>query len=225
MKKQVNCKIIKDLLPNYIEKMTSEETNRFVEEHLQTCENCKIALENMNIELNIEKVDNREINYLKKIRNRNFINLLSIIIIFVILIIIILYFFTNYRIVNEENGNFSIEKAIIDENKICNYDILILKGKIINENGIDNIIYTTWYAIIETNTEKCVNIIAKNENYYEDKAKIEYNMLKNNWQKFNNPKIDNNKIYININDYNGKNKKDIIELFKEQYIFIEACEI
>ena len=37
MKEKRDCKIIQDLLPNYIEKLTNEETNNFIEEHLKEC--------------------------------------------------------------------------------------------------------------------------------------------------------------------------------------------
>ena len=42
-----NCKIVQDLLPNYIENLTSEETNTFIEEHLTECEDCKKIYETM----------------------------------------------------------------------------------------------------------------------------------------------------------------------------------
>ena len=41
MENEKICKIVQDLLPNYIENLTSEETNIFIEEHLNTCSNCK----------------------------------------------------------------------------------------------------------------------------------------------------------------------------------------
>ena len=41
MKENRNCKIVQDLLPNYIEKLTTEETNQFIEEHLKECDECK----------------------------------------------------------------------------------------------------------------------------------------------------------------------------------------
>ena len=37
MKMKNECKIIQDLLPNYIEKTTSKETNQFLENHIKTC--------------------------------------------------------------------------------------------------------------------------------------------------------------------------------------------
>ena len=40
MKKKRECKIIQDLLPNYVENLTNEETNKFIDEHLTDCEDC-----------------------------------------------------------------------------------------------------------------------------------------------------------------------------------------
>ena len=36
-----NCKIVEVLLPAYVEGLVSEETRRFVEQHLETCEECR----------------------------------------------------------------------------------------------------------------------------------------------------------------------------------------
>lgn len=36
-----NCAIVKDLLPLYIEDMVSTETELFIKEHLETCEDCR----------------------------------------------------------------------------------------------------------------------------------------------------------------------------------------
>lgn len=63
-----NCKIIQDLLPNYIENLTSEETNTFIEEHLTECDNCKKIYESMKKDYKVEneKRDGREVEYIKK---------------------------------------------------------------------------------------------------------------------------------------------------------------
>ncbi len=68
MKNNRDCKIIQDLLPSYIDKLTNEETNHFIEEHIKVCEECKQTLENMQKELtnHTNKRDNREVKYIKK---------------------------------------------------------------------------------------------------------------------------------------------------------------
>ena len=87
MKEKRDCKIVQDLLPNYIEKLTNEETNMYIEEHLRECTECKTMLENMQKELNINsnKRDEREVKYIKKFSNK--MKILK----FIILAFIIIY--------------------------------------------------------------------------------------------------------------------------------------
>ena len=44
---KTNCDIIRDLLPLYVEHITSEASNALVEEHLAECEACRAELEQM----------------------------------------------------------------------------------------------------------------------------------------------------------------------------------
>lgn len=60
------CKIVQDLLPTYIESLTSEETTNFIEEHLNSCNECKKIYDNMKDSLEKEDVENTEI--IKKIK-------------------------------------------------------------------------------------------------------------------------------------------------------------
>lgn len=71
MKEKRDCKIIQDLLPNYIDNLTNQETNQFLKNHLNECNDCKKILENMKKELTLDtpKKDHREIKYIKKFRN------------------------------------------------------------------------------------------------------------------------------------------------------------
>jgi hypothetical protein len=69
MKNQLTCSIVQDLLPNYIEKMTSDETNKVIEQHLDSCENCKSAYEQMAVDIdNPVKAPVIELNFLKKVK-------------------------------------------------------------------------------------------------------------------------------------------------------------
>ena len=45
MKEKKDCKIVQDLLPNYIENLTNEETNKFIDEHLKECNECQKIFE------------------------------------------------------------------------------------------------------------------------------------------------------------------------------------
>ena len=41
MKPELTCAIVRDLLPSYVEGLTSEETNQAVDAHLASCPDCK----------------------------------------------------------------------------------------------------------------------------------------------------------------------------------------
>ncbi len=70
--KKVECEVIKDLLPSYIDKISSEETNKLVESHLQTCSKCYKVAEEMAKEVSNEPLFNqdKQIDYLKRYRRK-----------------------------------------------------------------------------------------------------------------------------------------------------------
>ena len=84
MKEKKDCKIVQDLLPNYIERLTNEETNQYIEEHLKECDECKSILERMQKDLKIDdqKREKREVKYIKKYSNK--LRILKIIIFIII---------------------------------------------------------------------------------------------------------------------------------------------
>ena len=87
MKEKKDCKIVQDLLPNYIEKLTNNVTSNFVKDHLQQCEECSKIYENMkkNLELETEKPSTKEINFFKKYRNK--LRVLKIILLIIVVIV------------------------------------------------------------------------------------------------------------------------------------------
>lgn len=54
MERKLSCAVVRDLLPNYIEKLTSEETNREVKAHLDVCAPCTKIYEEMTQEVSQE---------------------------------------------------------------------------------------------------------------------------------------------------------------------------
>ena len=91
MSEKRECKIVQDLLPNYIDKLTNEETNTFIEEHLKECNTCNKILEDMqkNIELNTSKNNKKEVKYMKKYKTRMLV-LKSIILLIVLIFVVII---------------------------------------------------------------------------------------------------------------------------------------
>lgn len=89
MKEVKDCKIVQDLLPSYIDGLTNEDTNQYIGEHLEECEECKKELENMKKELKSEvtKKDSKEVKYIKKFNNK--MKILKTVLLVVLLIFIL----------------------------------------------------------------------------------------------------------------------------------------
>lgn len=155
MKEKRDCKIIQDLLPNYIEKLTKEETNHFIEEHLKECTECKHIFENMQKELNVntEKRDAREVTYMKKFSSKmkvlKFI-ILALIIIYVVIIgrrIVIMTTLSEKAKENQTCNNYYAklysyqgDTLTITESYNKGEDYLTTMTRIVNNNQIQKII-------------------------------------------------------------------------------------
>ena len=77
MKQNIPCELIRDLLPLYVDGLTSEASNREIKEHLETCGSCRERYERMKRELEGEGIatlaeETHEIDYLKKVRRSGF---------------------------------------------------------------------------------------------------------------------------------------------------------
>lgn len=66
---KLNCNIIKDLLPSYLEGICSQDTRNIVEEHLSECTDCRRLRQMLcETELVSEQTSRLEINYIKKLK-------------------------------------------------------------------------------------------------------------------------------------------------------------
>lgn len=50
-KHEKNCDIIRDLIRMYVDNLTSDETNQFIKDHINSCKDCREYLENVKREL------------------------------------------------------------------------------------------------------------------------------------------------------------------------------
>lgn len=152
--KEKNCNLVKDLLPNYIDKITSNETNTFIEEHLENCAECRKAFENMSEEIQIDdhkSEDDKKINIFRKVNKKiRFLKAIIFVIIFLILIIFIRKVIIINNIENMANkanyNNYSkimvetTEKYISKTEYYQNNDNFIKINTKINEKGISKVI-------------------------------------------------------------------------------------
>ncbi|MBR3635685.1 MAG: DUF4825 domain-containing protein [Lachnospiraceae bacterium] len=91
---KIPCEVIKDLLPLYIDGLTSDISNAEIEEHIGECHDCKAILDAMRTpegeDMSMIK-ENKELDFLKKNKKRNKIILLGSIVAAVVLVCIILF--------------------------------------------------------------------------------------------------------------------------------------
>ena len=59
------CSYVRDVLPLYLENMVSEETAKFVKEHLENCPECAKEFEDMKAGKKVEKINNDTQNHLE----------------------------------------------------------------------------------------------------------------------------------------------------------------
>lgn len=156
MKEKRNCKIVQDLLPNYIENLTNEETNHFIEEHLKECPECQHIFENMQKELkvNTTKRDEREVKYMKKFSGK--MKLLKFIILALVIIYVIIvggrtFIMTSLSEKAKENQSYNNYYAklysyqgdtlTITESYNKGEDYLTTMTRVVNNNQIQKIIH------------------------------------------------------------------------------------
>ena len=61
----MNCDVVKDLLPLYIDGCCSEESEKIVKEHIEVCDGCKKVFEDMSTPTKIEKTEKSSVVFSK----------------------------------------------------------------------------------------------------------------------------------------------------------------
>ncbi len=196
-----DCKIVRDLLPNYIENLTDEVTNEFINEHIAKCPECEEALKNMNGEIKLEEIhQEKEIKYLKKIRRRvkETIAIVSLIVI-VIATGVVGYVYKKSQI--QVNNYTFMSASYIKENQ---------------EGTIDGNLYCKMIAVFDEE-DLCASVRVVEEGYKEDIVKKQYEIKKSFIDSNTNVDRIDDGIYYNTNYWNGVNKEKVEEYWTKYY--------
>ncbi len=118
---KIPCELIKDLLPLYIDSLTSEKTDELIDEHLKDCPDCRRSLELMRAENEHETLpdedDKKEIAFLKKTkRMQNAAFLSGIAAIILCALFIILRFFVVG--ISYSGAYYAIEKLSVADGTV-----------------------------------------------------------------------------------------------------------
>ena len=71
MKNDLSCEVVRDLLPSYLDGVASGETKAAVERHMEECPACRETLRRMKEPEVAAPPEEKEIDYLKKVRRRS----------------------------------------------------------------------------------------------------------------------------------------------------------
>lgn len=98
--KEINCNIIRDLLPSYVDCICSEDSRRLIEEHISGCEQCRTQLELLkSTELTDEQGEQKRITCLKKIKRHYDKGMVSLVFLTLMVIGGYLFMMYNYELV------------------------------------------------------------------------------------------------------------------------------
>lgn len=111
---RMDCDIIKDLVPSYLDGICSERSRQAVEEHLEECEGCREYVQTLRkTEIVGKKAVRGEMDYMKKVRHhfqkKNVINFIWI----------VMVVFAGFACIMASNGDI---RVVIDKMKL--YEIL-----------------------------------------------------------------------------------------------------
>ena len=150
MEKKTECKIVQDLLLGYVDDVLNEESKKVVEKHLSECDICQKRLNEIrqDIEKN-EITQEKEIDYLKKIRIKSKLKsigmAIGIILIFLLCIYLINFIkinsFINKGVKSLQSNNIYREsRTIIGDNEVVITKTYYKEGKYksVSESYSDN---------------------------------------------------------------------------------------
>jgi hypothetical protein len=130
----MKCAIIKDLLPSYIDGLTSSESNLEIETHIENCTECKDIFEQMKAEMNAEikteeiDLNKEKIKPFKKLNKRVFKAVLITLAACIALVGAYMYFFGVGWKVNSEDMN--IEYSFQDDSIVFEFELT--NGRVLN---------------------------------------------------------------------------------------------
>lgn len=221
MNKDTECKIVNDLLPMYIDNLTSEDTNKFIEEHLKSCKECKEVFNNMNVGIDMEEIEEQtNINELKKYKRNQKIKLIAVVLVVVLICFGLFQIYTRFHIEKDENGKLSIVSSRAEYNK-SDLEYIIYDAEIKNKDNSENV-KTKILLTIDDN--KCISARFIESGYINPQQQYS-NIINSSLQLYGNVKLEEDCLIYNDNYLTGKNINEVKEIINKKYIIINTFEI
>lgn len=210
--KRNDCKIVQDLLPNFVDKLTTESTNEFIKEHLKECKKCSEVYEKMSEQIDLDyNIENKEVKCMKKVHKKI---LIMGIIILTLAIVVSISLYINYK----TSHLFDAKTG-----KIYGSDIQVSNDRYVyieyNSNYNDIDIDTKIILTLDGNNV-CKNVrqIEKANNDKAQKSlEYKYSIINGeNSGAFSNGKLSKDlELSYNYHMWNGKTLENILEILDE----------
>ncbi|MGN0344004.1 MAG: DUF4825 domain-containing protein [Lachnospiraceae bacterium] len=146
---KIPCEIIQDLLPSFIDELTSDVTNREVEAHMMECEKCRNVFEQMRTpDIETAETEVKEIDFLKKTKKKHRRNL--ILCVAVVWAIAVLFFGARYYL----DGQYMNTDYLSYNLDVSGAELSVAVNST-SEQGIQNIEINEAEGVVEI-TVRCV---------------------------------------------------------------------
>lgn len=179
-----DCEIVKDLLPNYVENLLSDETKKYIDEHLDHCGKCRYILklmkdEKMERKTKDEQENQIEFDHLKKYKKRTICLKFIALIFALILIFGLILFFIKYNKINKIFNNVSSKNEDLKE--LNNY-IMYVTSHNINFETNKEVYYYDEYYYKDKKYKEVSKYQVMNSTNYDDSNAIKYGRIDSNEQ-------------------------------------------
>ena len=207
MDKKIECKITQDLLLGYVDDVLNAESKKLVEKHLLECKECQTKVNEIRNDIGKNKnSQEKQIDYLKKIRRKSNIKavLLAIGILFLICAIIYLRkFIIVNNFMNKAEKSLASENYYIETTQVVSSDTVAftrewykdgkykIETEIYTEDGVEKM--PVEYATINTNKR----VILDHKNKTATVETGEFTELKNKEKSIKNTQFGQNFSLIN----------------------------
>lgn len=208
MEKRVECEIVQDLLLGYVDETLNIESKKIVEKHLSECSSCKKKLEEIKADIKENELNQqKEIDYLKKIRRKTKLKSIAIalaIIFFIILTLVIVKFVKISSVMNkgvkslQSQNYYSESRQIIEEGEAFVTKTYYKDGKYkeVNEIYTDEGVNTISIIYGKIGTDETIKVYEKDKTITVNKGEIAKWQNKEENIKWSNFSIDERKSVI-----------------------------
>lgn len=138
---KMNCNVVYDLLPLYLDGLCSEESNQMVETHIKECERCSKTLERMRQDVKLP--EDKDVEVIKKVKRR--IQIEKAVIAFVIVFVLVnaILIGGSYMLAHQLPMNDLINASNVRVQEDANGDIwLVRSGHAVYASHVIGELYT-----------------------------------------------------------------------------------